>query len=76
MCGLTNKGQESPVKGHNCGFLPHIFLNLHPPKWYMFLQFFVKNKAFCFSKRALHAGTVCNKWLRKALTIDKDSTGR
>ena len=27
-CSLTKKGQESPVKGHNCGFLPLILPNL------------------------------------------------
>ena len=26
--GITKKGQESPVKGHNFGFLPLIFDNL------------------------------------------------
>ena len=27
-CGITQKRQKSPVKGHNCGFLPLIFSNL------------------------------------------------
>ena len=27
-CGITKKGQESPVKGNNSGFLPLIFNNL------------------------------------------------
>ena len=27
-CGIAKKGQESPVKGHNYGFLPLIFPNL------------------------------------------------
>ena len=27
-CGITQKGQKSPVKGHSCGFLPLIFSNL------------------------------------------------
>ena len=27
-CGITKKEQESPVKGHNFGFLPLIFANL------------------------------------------------
>ena len=28
MCGITKNGQDSPVKGHNCGTLLHIFHNL------------------------------------------------
>ena len=43
------KEQESPVKGHNCGFLPLVFL---------------ENKALEFSKWALRAGTVRNEWLK------------
>ena len=27
-CGMTKKGQNSSVKGHNCGFLPLIFPKL------------------------------------------------
>ena len=27
-CGITKKGQESPVKGHSFGFAPLIFANL------------------------------------------------
>ena len=69
----NQKRQTSPVKGRNCGFLPHIFPNLGhlerstPPKRHVFLEFLVENKAFHFSKRALHAGTAHNKWLKKAL---------
>ena len=72
--GITNKGQESLVKGHNRGFLPLNFPNSGylecyapsppTPKWHVFLEFLVEKKAFCFSKRALHAGTARNKWLK------------
>ena len=24
-CGITRKGQENSLRGHNCGFLPLIF---------------------------------------------------
>ena len=66
MCGINKKGQESPVKEHNCEFLPLTFFKfrasrmLQPPKQ----QFLVEEKVFCFAKRALHAGTARNKWLK------------
>ena len=70
MCAITKKGQESPVKGHNCEFLPLIFFKfrafrmLHPPKQHVALEFLVEKKVFCFAKRALHEGTTHNKWLK------------
>ena len=69
-CDVTKKGQESPVEEHNCGFLPIIFRNsghlerYTPPKRHVFLEFLVEKKTFRFSKRALRAGTACNKWLK------------
>ena len=46
-------------------FTPHFckfraFRMLH----YAFLEFLVENKAFYFSKRALHADTTHKKWLK------------
>ena len=72
--GITKKGEESPAKGRNSGFLPLILLNLGylehtPQKQHVFLEFLVENKAFRFSKRALRAGTARNKWLKKALIM-------
>ena len=57
-------------------FTPHFskfrtFGMLHPPKWHMFLEFLVKNKAFCFSKRALRPGAAGNKWFKKALIFQE-----
>ena len=66
----NQKRQESPVKGHNRGFLPLTFSNLQHLGRYTilngmrFLKFLVENKAFHFSKRALYAGTARNKWLK------------
>ena len=43
----NQKRQTSPVKGGNCGFLPHIFPYLGhlerstPPKRHVFLEFLV-----------------------------------
>ena len=58
-CGITKKGRESPVKGHNCGFLLLIFPNTghlecytpspHPVKRHVFLEFLVK-KGISFKK--------------------------
>ena len=70
---MTKKLQESPVKGHNYGFLPLIFSKfkalrtVHPSTRHVFLEFLVENIAFHFLKRALPAGTRRNKWLKKAL---------
>ena len=55
---MTKKGQESPVKEQNCGFLPLIFPNSGhlehcTPLNEVFFEFSVENKAFHFSKRAL-----------------------
>ena len=55
-------------------FTPHFskfraFRTLQPPKRHVFLEFLVENKAFNFSKRAVHADTACNKWFKKALDI-------
>ena len=57
-------------------FTPHFskfraFRMLHPPKWYVFLEFSVNNKAFHFSKRVLRAVTACKKWLKKPCHIEK-----
>ena len=41
------------------------FRTLHTPKWHVFLEFLVENKAFHFSKKVLHAGAACKKWLKK-----------
>ena len=66
MCGITKQGQQNLGKGHNLGFLL-IFANLGhlecytPPKGHVFLEVLVEKKAFRFSKRALRAGTACNK---------------
>ena len=43
------------------------FRTVHPLKRHVFLEVLVENKAFHFLKRALRAGTACNKCLRKAL---------
>ena len=40
------------------------FRTLHLPKRHVFLEVLVEKKAFCFSKRALCAGTARNKWLK------------
>ena len=40
---------------------------LHSPKQHVILNVFTENKLFYFSKRALHVGTACNKWLKEAL---------
>ena len=57
-------GQESPVKGHNCGFLPLIFPNLgHLERCNPLI---VENKAFDLSKKALRAVTARNEWLKKS----------
>ena len=37
------------------------------PKWHVVLKVFTKNNLFCFSKRALRAGTEHNKWVKEAL---------
>ena len=68
-CGITQKGQKGPVKGHNCGFLPLIFPKLghlyrYTPLNSMFLEFLVKNKEFYSTKRALRADIARNKWLK------------
>ena len=64
------KRQESPVKGHICGFVPFIFPNLeHVDYWVFSREFSVESKAFHFSKKALRAGTARNKWLKKALKM-------
>ena len=66
----NQKGQEIPVKRHSCEFLPHVpkfrvFRTLHLPKRYVFFMFLAENQASNFSKRALHAYTTRNKWLKK-----------
>ena len=38
---------------------------LHPAKQHVALEFLVEKKVFCFAKRALHAGTARNKWLKE-----------
>ena len=43
------------------------FRTLHPTKRHVFLEFLVETKSYKFLKRALRAGTVRNKWLKKAL---------
>ena len=53
-------------------FTPHFsdlraFRTLQSPKRHVFWSFLQRKKHF--SKRALHVGTVCNKWLKKALMI-------
>ena len=72
-CSMTQKGQKGPVKGHICGFLPLIFAiqiegmyNVIPPspKKHVFLEFLLENKAFCSTKKELHADTAHNKWLK------------
>ena len=45
----NKKGQESSVKGHSYDFLLLTFPNV---------------KGFYVSKRALHANTMLNKWLK------------
>ena len=57
---MTKTRQESPAKGHICGFLQfslpnlgHLERYIHGPKQYVFLKFIVENKAFSFLKRAL-----------------------
>ena len=52
-------------------FTPHFpkfraFEMLHSSKRHLFSEFLVENKAFQFSKRALHAGTARKKWLKKS----------
>ena len=57
MCGITKKGQESPVKGYNCRFLPLIFPNLWHLKRYTplngmcFWSFIERIRHFIFQKR-------------------------
>ena len=63
-CGITKKGQYSPVKGYSFGLLPLIFRTLHPPKQHVFLEVLVEKRAFRFSIRALRAGTACNESLK------------
>ena len=42
---------------------------LNPPKRNVVSMVFTENKLFYFSKRALRAGTVRNKWVKEALSI-------
>ena len=71
----NKKGQKSLIKGHNCEFLPLILLNLRHLERYtplndmLVLKVLTKNKEFYFSKRALHAGTAPNKWLKETLNV-------
>ena len=68
----NQKKAKSPVKGKNCGFLPLIFRafrTLHFLKRYVLSKILIKKKAFYFSKRALRAGKLRNKWLKKALSF-------
>ena len=58
---MKKKGQESPAKGYNYGFLPFIFpkqsiYNATPPKQHVVFQVLQEDKVIDFSKRALHAG--------------------
>ena len=55
-------------------FNPHFFKfrafkTPHPTKRHVVLEVLVENKAFHFSKRALRAGTTCNRWLKKVQLI-------
>ena len=54
---MRAKGQGNRVKGHNFKFL-------HPPKQDVVLKVLIENKVFYISKRALRAGTACNKGLK------------
>ena len=66
------RARKSSKRAQFCFFTPNsskfrAFRTLHPHKHHMFLEFFVENKAFHFSKRALGTGTARNKWLKKVL---------
>ena len=67
---VQKTGGESGVKGHNFEFLPENFPNLGHWEWYtptkqdVVLKVLTENKVFYVSKRALCAGTTCNKALK------------
>ena len=44
---------------------------LHTPKRHAVYKIFTENKLFYFSKRALRAGTECNKWLKEVLLSEQ-----
>ena len=69
MHAVLKKGQESPLKVHNYESFSKFraFAMLHHPKQHVVLKVLIEHKAFYFSKRALRAGTACNKWLKFAL---------
>ena len=63
------KARKSSERAQLWIFNPHFskfraFRRLHPLKQHVFLEFLVEKKAFRFSKRALRAGTACNKWFK------------
>ena len=65
MYGITIRGQESPVKGLNCGFLS-IFPNLGhlerytpPPPWIACFWYFISQNGCCV--QVLHALSGSNK---------------
>ena len=60
---IIKKGQESPVKGHNCGFLPLIFPSLRHLEQPVSLEFlvekirhFISPKGHCVQVRHAKSG--------------------
>lgn len=67
-CSITKPGQDRPIKKHIVDHYASFFKiwgirMLQSPK-HVFLEILVEYKVFHFSKRALHAGSARNKWLK------------
>ena len=65
VCGTTKKGAGLWIFPTNFSKV-RVFEMLHPHKWYVVLNVFVKKLSY-FPKRALHADTTRNEWLKEAL---------
>ena len=70
VCGITKKGQESPLKVHISESLPHIFSKfrvfwiLPTPKRHVVLKVLAEDKVFYFWKMAFRPGTAHDRWLK------------
>ena len=69
-------GKKVTQKGTIMVFYPLFFqikeiYNATPPKQHVVLQILREDKVIDFSKRALHAGTARNKWLKYTLHSDR-----